>query len=61
MFDIYKSTRHPAERIATRPGVGLPDHVAPSDWKLMPACLTQTMDDVEDDIATRGFSYFRWT
>jgi hypothetical protein len=59
MFDTYEHKRHRGERLATRPGAGLPDHVSARDWTLMPAGLSQIMDDVEDDIAARGFSYFQ--
>jgi hypothetical protein len=45
--------------MATRPGAGLPNHVDPKDWKLMAAGTSQLIDDIDVDIAARGFCFFK--
>jgi hypothetical protein len=35
-YDIYQATADSSLRMATRPGSGLPNHVEPEDWELMP-------------------------
>lgn len=59
MFDVYKNKRDPAERMATAPGAGLPDHVTARELELMPAGASQIIEDVEEDIAARGFCHFK--
>lgn len=61
MFDVYKNKKHPAERMVTRPGAGLPDHVSARDWALMSVGALLFMDYVEEDVVARGFSYFELT
>jgi hypothetical protein len=58
MFDVYRNKQAPAKRIATRQGAGLPGHIEPRDWTLMPGSTSQLIDDIEEDIAVRGFCYF---
>jgi hypothetical protein len=38
---------------------GLPNHVDPEDWRLMPAGTSQLIDDIDIDIADRGFCFFQ--
>ena len=38
---------------------GYQAHVDPEDWKLMPAGTSQLIDDIDIDIADRGFCFFR--
>ena len=59
MYDVYQSKRHPAERMATRTGAGLPGHVAARDWEMAPPSMAQFIDDVQEEVAARGFSYFK--
>jgi hypothetical protein len=58
-YDVYQSTVDKSLRIATRPGAGLPSHVDPKEWKLLAAGTSQLIDDIEDDIAARGFCFFK--
>jgi hypothetical protein len=58
-FDVYLKRAEPAERIATRPSAGLPTHLNPNDWELMPPGSSSVIDDAEADIEARGFCYFR--
>ena len=59
IFDVYRRTSEPSERIATIALAGLPDHVVPSDWELLPSESSQVIEDAPEDIAARGFSYFK--
>ena len=52
-YDVYQATTDNSLRMATRPGAGLPNHVEPEDWELMPAGTSQLIDDVDVDIADR--------
>ena len=36
-YDVYQATTDSSLRMATRPGAGLPNHVEPEDWELLPA------------------------
>ena len=58
-YDIYQGTSDSSLRMATRPGAGLPHHVEPEDWELMPAGASQLIDDIDVGIADRGFCFFR--
>jgi hypothetical protein len=58
-YDVYQGTTDNSLRMATQPGAGLPSHVEPADWKLMPAGTSQLIDDIDMDIADRGFCFFR--
>ena len=58
-YDVYQATTDSDLRMATRPGAGLPNHVEPEDWELMPAGTSQLTDDIDVDIADRGFCFFR--
>jgi hypothetical protein len=60
MFDVYQSKKDSSLGMATAPGAGLPDHVDPKDWKLMPAGTSQTIEieGAEADIRARGFCFF---
>jgi hypothetical protein len=58
-YDVYQSTTDNSLRMATRPGAGLPNHVDPEDWRLMPAGTSQLIDDIDIDIADRGFCFFQ--
>jgi hypothetical protein len=58
-YDVYQGTTDSGLRMATRPGAGLPNHVEPEDWELMPAGTSQLIDDIDVDIADRGFCFFR--
>jgi hypothetical protein len=59
LYDVYRKKADPSERMATRPGAGLPRHVDPDEWELMPAGTSQITDDAEEDIEARGFCYFK--
>jgi len=58
-LDVYRGTRDQALRMATESGAGLPGHVSPDDWELMPAGSSQLIEDAADDIAARGFCFFK--
>jgi hypothetical protein len=64
MFDLYISKADPSERLATRPGAGLPAHVSPRQWQLMLKVPLEehigliVNEDIQEDIAACGFSYF---
>ena len=58
-YDVYRATIDSGLRMATRPGAGLPNHVEPEDWELMPAGTSKLIDDIDVDIADRGFCFFR--
>ncbi len=53
----------PDERMATLSGAGLPGHVDPRDWDLMILSVRSPelalLEDVAEDIADHGFSYFK--
>jgi hypothetical protein len=57
-FDVYRGTKA-ALRMATEPGAGLPAHVRARDWKIMPAESSQLIEDAAEDIAARGFCFFK--
>lgn len=62
MYDFYRSKVEPDERMATVLGAGLPGHVNPDDWELMTGLTERSPElhvDIEEDIAERGFSYFK--
>ena len=61
MYDFYRSKKEADERRATLIGAGLPDHIDPQDWELMKVSTTspEVFVDVDEDIAERGFSYFK--
>jgi hypothetical protein len=52
-YDVYQGTKDPSLRMATLPGAGLPGHVDPNDWVLMPAGSSQIIEDADEDIAAR--------
>ena len=56
-YDVYQGTTDNSVRMATRPGAGLPNHVDPNDWRLMPAGTSQLIDDIDIDIADRDFPF----
>jgi hypothetical protein len=58
IYDVYRKKKQPMERMATLHGAGLPSHLDPKDWELMPAGTSPVIDDAADDIAARGFCYF---
>jgi hypothetical protein len=58
-YDVYRGTTDNSLRMATRPGAGLPNHVDAEDWVLMPAGTSQLIDDIDIDIADRGFCFFK--
>ena len=58
-YDVYQGTADNSLRMATKPSAGLPSHVDQKDWKLMPAGTSQLIDDIDIDIADRGFCFFR--
>jgi hypothetical protein len=58
-YDIYRGTADNCLRMATRPGAGLPNHADLQDWELMPAGSSQLIDNIDIDIADRGFCFFR--
>jgi hypothetical protein len=58
-YDVYQGIADKNLRMATRPGAGLPSHEDPKDWRLMPAGRSQLIDDIDIDIADRGFCFFR--
>jgi hypothetical protein len=58
-YDFYRGKKDHSLRMATAPDAGLPSHVEPTDWELMPTAVSQLIEDVDIDIADRGFSFFR--
>jgi len=58
-YDVYQGTTDNSLRMATRPGAGLPNHEDPEAWRLMPADTSELIDDIDIDIADRGFCFFR--
>jgi len=58
-FDVYRGTKDRSLRMATLSGVGLPGHADPADWELMPSGTSQIIEDAADDIAARGFCFFK--
>jgi hypothetical protein len=58
-YDVYECATDDSLRMATRPGAGLPNHVNPEDWRLMPAGTSNLIDDIDVDIADRGFCFYR--
>jgi hypothetical protein len=58
-YDVYRKKNNPGERMATLPGAGLPSHVSPKDWELMPAGLSQIIEDAAADIEARGFCFYK--
>jgi hypothetical protein len=62
MYDFYRSKSEPDERMAVLKGAGLPSHVDPDDWELITGISVRSPEayvDVKEDIADRGFSYFK--
>ena len=40
-------------------GAGLPSHLVPSEWQLLPAGASPVSDHAEEDIEEFGFCFFR--
>jgi len=60
IFDVYKNIRDDSLRIATAPGAGLSTHIKSDEWqKMKPGESAVVIDDAEDDIAARGFCFYR--
>jgi hypothetical protein len=59
MYDFYRSKKEPDERMATLPGAGLPNHVDPNDWELIPSASPEIHAVDAADIEERGFFYFK--
>lgn len=57
-LDIYRHKARSILYMATRARAGLPGHVEPSEWKLLPAGCYAIHPDTPADIEARGFSYF---
>ena len=58
-LDVYQGTQDPMERMAVRVGKGLPAHLDPDDWQLMPPGSSPIFKGVGGDIRARGFCYYR--
>lgn len=58
-YDIYRGTKDRALRMAVLNGAGLPAHVDPIDWEIMPSGSSHVIEEAPDDIAARGFCFFR--
>ncbi len=59
MYDVFRKKKQPMERMATMPGAGLPAHLNPKEWELMPAGTSEIYEDAAEEIAARGFCYFK--
>jgi hypothetical protein len=59
MYDVYFNREDPSWRVATPAGAGLPAHLLPSEWELMPPSTSPISDAVEDDIEEHGFCLYR--
>jgi hypothetical protein len=59
MYDIYRNNKEPSERMAVLSGTGLPGHVNPKEWELMPPLTSQITEGAVHDVKTRGFSYYK--
>jgi hypothetical protein len=58
-YDIYQGTDDPSLRMATEIGGGLPGHVDPADWELMPSGASDLYVDMDEDIEARGFCFYQ--
>ena len=58
-YDVYQGSNDPSLRMATMRGAGLPEHVDPNDWVLMPTGSSQIIEDADQDISARGFCFFK--
>jgi hypothetical protein len=58
-YDVYRGTADRSLRLATMPGAGLPAHVKPRDWVLMPAGKSPVHSDAEQDIGMQGYCFFQ--
>jgi hypothetical protein len=59
-FDVYRGKKNSRLRMATPPGAGLPSHVSPNDWVLMPEGSSQLHTEAARDIIERGFAFSSW-
>ena len=59
MYEIYRNKKEPNERMAVLPGTGLPGHVNPKEWQLMPPGTSQITEDALNEVKARGFSYYK--
>ena len=58
-FDVYRGKADRALRLAVRSGEGLPRHVDPAEWEIMPPGASVTYDRAEEDIKARGFCFYK--
>ena len=58
-YDVHRKKTDFSYRMATLPGAGLPDHVDPKEWELMAPGSSPIIEDAAQDIAARGFCFFR--
>ena len=59
MYDVYLKRTDSSWRCATAEGAGLPAHLMPSEWELLPAGISPVSDHAEEDIEEYGFCFFR--
>ena len=59
MFDVYLKRKDTSWRCATVEGAGLPAHLVPSEWELLPAGTSPVSDHAEEDIEEFGFCLYR--
>jgi hypothetical protein len=58
-YDIYCNRKDRRLRMATRVGAGLPAHVSAEDWLALPFGTPLAIEDIDEDIAVRGFCFYR--
>jgi hypothetical protein len=58
-LDVYQGTQDPMLRMAVKVGKGLPSHVNPDDWQLMPPGSSPIIKGVGGDIRARGFCHYK--
>ena len=58
-FDVYRGKKDSTLRMATLPGAGLPSHVNPRDWVLMPEGISELHSETAQDVFKRGFCFFQ--
>jgi len=59
MFDVYLKREDPTWRCATEEGAGLPAHLVPNEWELLPVGASPVSDKADEDIEEFGFCLYR--
>jgi len=57
--DVYRQKSDPTLRIAIAPGARLPAKFKARDWKLMAKDTSPLHSDAANDIASKGYCYFK--